>query len=263
VHSYSLHTQSDHVSHGKYGKYGKYVSCPPVHSRKIKWRGNTWGKCRVQTCRVKATCHLPFDIFDTNLPFDIFDTNLPLVKDPGHKMHTPHRRCQMSARRHFTHSKRNITRDAWQPDAHMAHMVHFVHNVHMVHFVHMVHMIHFVHMVHMIQKHLVCYTHGTRYFHTSGTWRPLSTDRAMKYNTMYIKSGHCQHTDTHIYAGPDFFCAHNHVHLCPSFGCVLLNIYLQVYLLHIYLHIYFAHVFAFVHLLCKPCECLYILLGSI
>jgi len=146
VHSYSLHTQGDHVSHGLYGiyslygkygiyslygkygiygLYGKYGLYSLYGKYGIYGLYGKYGRhftslstSTLQEDKVKRKymrqmlssdmtqiCHLPFDIFDTNLPFDIFDTNLPLVQDPGHKMHAAHRRCQMSARRHFTHSE--------------------------------------------------------------------------------------------------------------------------------------------------------------
>ena len=113
----------------------------------------------------------------------------------------------------------------------------------------------FMHMVcimHMVQ-HLVCHKHGTRYFHTSETWRSLSTGMAVEYT-------HYAHQEWSVFTHmrvQTFFVQFLSTHL-P------INVYMHIYFAHIFAHIYCTYIYifvphAFVHLLCKPCECI---LGS-
>jgi len=174
-----------------------------------------------------------------------------------------------NVRRHFTDSKRqkrHMTRDTWQTrwrtwyaygTAYGTHMVelmvqHMVriwyaygtaYGTHMVriwysiwysiwhaYVMHMVCISH-AYSTHMVQ-HLVCHKHGTRYFHTSETWRSLSTGRAVEYT-------HYAHQEWSVFT---------HMRVQTFFVRFLSTHSPITVYLHIYLHIHFAHIFA--HIFC-------------
>jgi hypothetical protein len=151
---------------------------------------------------------------------------------------TPHRRWRMSG--DISQIPSDMTRDTWQTrwciwyengTAYGKHMIQHMVHIWYTYGKHMVRILH-AYGTHMVQ-HLVCHKHGTRYFHTSETWRSLLTGRLWSSHTMHIKSGQFLHI-----CGSKLFSYNFCPHICPSmYICTYVCTYICTYILHIHLHI--------------------------